>query len=138
MITRLKMLVFVFLALALVMTVLYLMTREDEVIVPAMKTLSADSEYMLYRRGDDLTVLGEGKLGLFYGCLTGYRDIGGRRSNGDGAISFILKFKNGISLTISSTNTEIFQFYVDRVYESIAYRSDAYAVNCPVSLLGLY
>ncbi|WP_394391951.1 hypothetical protein [Shewanella woodyi] len=118
--------------------VIYQFTKKDEVIVPAMKALSADSEYLMYPRMDNENVVGEGKLGLLYKCLTGYRGLNGRRANGEGGKAFVLVFSNGISLNVSSTDTETFQFSASVILDDDTVSSKFYAVNCQLSLLEQY
>jgi hypothetical protein len=133
---KIRVIAFFVFGIVIIPNVFYHATKKDEVIVPVMENLSSSSEYTLYQDFKPEPI-GDGSLGEFYQCLKNYRDISARKTNGEGLLSFIFKFNDGVSLHIISTFTETIQFSAKIDNGEQVEMSKGYAVNCPLNLANI-
>lgn len=113
----------------------YELATQEDMLKPMLSKLSRDSQYSMYHPSNDTNVLGYGRLGDFYDCLHNYRDIGGRRSVGEGVSHFDIRFDDGTFLSISGTKTQTYQVTPGLVRNGDKKYFGSYALNCDIALL---
>ena len=119
-----------------------ILASEDKIVLNAFEKLNEKSPYILKSR----EVASNGVLGNFYSCLRNYRSIYKMRTK-DGEITHAkLVISENYYFELSIIKQEVYRFDIVYVEDGLANqkssafttskRSDSYAVNCELSLLG--